>query len=378
MTKSIVFVVNDPIYFITHRLPIGFEMSEMGFEVHVVSPGERPNELIKSGFRYHQVEMSRKGKNPLNELSVIWNLIKLFNKIKPKIVHLITIKPYLYGGIAARIANVPCVVSAVAGLGILFSQNSFKAKILRSALYPLYYFAFGHKNQTAIFQNADDLSLIVNWGVLNKKKSVLIRGSGVDLTKYAFHNEPGGAPVVTFAARLLLDKGVGEFVKASAILKSRGVEAEFWLIGEPDPGNSNSVTTEQLALWQKTGLVRYLGHSSDIAHLFSQSNIVSLPSYYGEGLPKVLIEAAACGRSVVTSNHPGCRDAIEPNETGLLVPIKDSTALANSIEYLINNTDKRKAMGKAGRALAEKEFSIEKIVNKHINIYNNLTSKVAL
>ena len=147
---------------------------------------------------------------------------------------------------------------------------------------------------------------------------------------------------------------------------------------EPDPGNSNSVTTEQLALWQKTGLVRYLGHSSDIAHLFSQSNIVSLPSYYGEGLPKVLIEAAACGRSVVTSNHPGCRDAIEPNETGLLVPIKDSTALANSIEYLINNTDKRKAMGKAGRALAEKEFSIEKIVNKHINIYNNLTSKVAL
>jgi glycosyltransferase involved in cell wall biosynthesis len=375
---KIIFVVNKVSYFLSHRLPIGTALIERGFKVYIVAPDECPDGLVKTGFIYHQVKMSREGKNPWNELTIIWSLTKLFKKIKPDLVHLVTIKPYLYGGIAARIAGVPSVVSAVAGLGILFSQNSLKNKLLRSALFPIYYFAFRHKSQTVIFQNSNDRDLLVNWGILNKNKSVLIRGAGADLTKYTFVDESAGVPVILFAARLLLDKGVSEFVEASKILRCRNIDAEFWLIGDPDSGNANSVTFEQLDQWKKAGLVKYFRHSSDIATLLSQSNIVTLPSYYGEGLPKILIEAAACGRAVVTTNHPGCRDAIEPNETGLLVPVKDATALADSIEYLIDNSDERKAMGKAGRALAEKEFSIEKIVDKHITIYRNLLDKVKL
>lgn len=373
--KKIVFIVNNPVYFISHRLPIGLALLSQGYEVHVIAPGECPAELSEAGFQYHSVEMSRKGMNPFAELSTIFALRRLFKQIQPDLVHLVTIKPYLYGGIAARLAGVPAVVSAVAGLGILFSQNTLKAKLLRAFLYPLYRLAFGHKNQTAIFQNTNDRDLLVNWGVLKKEKAVLIRGAGADLQQYPLCDEPTGVPIISFAARLLIDKGVVEFVEASRLLKERGVEAEFWLIGDPDPGNANTVTQQQLDSWEQQRLVTCLGHRSDIPELFAKSNIVSLPSFYGEGLPKVLIEAAACGRAVVTTDWPGCRDAVEADLTGVLVPIRDALALADAIQDLIENPQKRTAMGQAGRALAEQEFAIEKIVDAHLVIYQNLINK---
>ncbi|PIQ04457.1 MAG: glycosyltransferase family 1 protein, partial [Piscirickettsiaceae bacterium CG18_big_fil_WC_8_21_14_2_50_44_103] len=293
--KKIAFVVNNPDYFVSHRMPIGLALIEHGFEVHLIGPGDCPVVLAEKGFVFHSVEMSRKGMNPLAELSTIFALRRLFRQIQPDLVHLVTIKPYLYGGISARLAGVPSVVSAVAGLGILFSGQGFKNKVLRSLLYPLYAFAFGHKNQAAIFQNPNDRDLLVDWGGVDFDKARLIRGAGADLSLYPFLPEPEGVPIISFAARLLKDKGVIEFVEASRLLKQRGVEARFWLIGDPDPGNSNTVTQAQLDDWQQAGLVEWLGYRTDIANLFSQSNIVSLPSYYGEGLPKVLIEAAACG-----------------------------------------------------------------------------------
>lgn len=369
---KVLFLVNDPTYFISHRMPIGVELLKQGYDVHIASPGECPAELNKAGFVYHEIKMSRKGKNVFSELMTIWLLVKLFKKIKPDLVHLVTIKPYLYGGIASRLARVPAVVSAVAGLGVLFSQNNFKMKALRFLLYPLYWYAFGHKNQTVIFQNTHDRDLLINWGVLDENKAVLIRGAGVDLKKYPFHPEPNDTPVITFASRMLLDKGVVEFVEASKILNNRGIKARFWLIGNPDPGNKNTVKQSQIDEWEHSGFIEYLGYRSNINDLFSQSNIITLPSYYGEGLPKTLIEAAACGRAVITTDHPGCRDAIDAGKTGILVPIKDSVALANAIEHLIVHTDERKSMAASGRALAEKEFSINTIVDIHIKIYQKL------
>jgi len=188
----------------------------------------------------------------------------------------------------------------------------------------------------------------------------------------------GGASKCTrdiICCRLLIDKGVEVFAKASRILKGRNIEARFWLIGEPDPGNANSVTKVKLMQWESEGLVELLGFRQDIPDLFAQSNIVTLPSFYGEGLPKVLVEAAACGRAVITTDHPGCRDAIEPDKTGLLVPIKDPFALADAIAYLIVNSDVRYKMGEAGRALAEKDYAIERIVAMHMNIYQDLIDK---
>ena len=375
---KIVFVVNNPAYFISHRMPIGLALISKDFEVHVIAPGECPVELANKGFKYHSVEMSRKGMNPFAELSTILVLRRLFKQIQPGLVHLVTIKPYLYGGIAARLVGVPAVVSAVAGLGILFSGQGVKNKLLRSLLYPLYRFAFGHKNQSAIFQNPNDRDLLVNWGVLKLEKARLIRGAGADLSLYPYVPEPEGVPVISFAARLLKDKGVIEFVEASRILKSRGVEARFWLIGDTDPGNSNTVTQAQLEEWQQAGLVECLGYRTDIANLFSQSNIVTLPSYYGEGLPKVLIEAAACGRAVVTTDHPGCRDAIEADITGVLVPVRDAEALADAIQDLIENPEKRKALGQAGRELAERELAIEKVVDTHLKIYDELMNRTGV
>jgi len=331
--------------------------------------------LVEYGFIYHEVSMSRKGKNPFSELSTIYELFSLFNALKPDVVHLVTIKPYLYGGIAARLAGVKAVVSAVAGLGILFSQSSFKSRVLRAMLYPLYRFAFGHPRQAVIFQNHDDKVLLQRFAHLPEEKTVVIRGAGVDLAEYPFLPEPQGKIVVSLASRLLKDKGVIEFVEASRILRQRGVAAMFWLIGTPDPGNTNTVTQEQLDAWEREGLVKCLGYRKDIASLFSQSHIITLPSFYGEGLPKVLIEAAACGRAVITTDHTGCRDAIEADETGLLVPIKDSVALANAIECLILNPGKRKKYGEAGRRLAERVFDVEKVVDAHLKVYQQLLKR---
>ena len=356
-------------------MAIGLRLLSVGYEVHVVAPGTCPEILAEHGFRYHQVSMSRKGKNPFGELGTICALYSVYRRIQPAIVHLVTIKPYLYGSIAARLANVPAVVSAVAGLGILFSQNNLKSLLLRVLLFPLFRFAFGHRNQSVIFQNRDDQAILHRFAGLSEQKSVLIRGAGVDLRRYPYMPEPDGVPVISLASRLLKDKGVVEFAEASRVLQQRGVKSEFWLIGTPDPGNANTVTQAQLDGWQKAGLVKCLGYRTDIAALFALSHIVTLPSCYGEGLPKVLIEAAACGRAVVTTDHPGCRDAIEVDKTGLLIPIKDSTALADAIERLINNPAQRQRLGRAGRELAENVFDVEKVIDEHIEIYEQLLKR---
>ncbi len=372
---KLLFVLNEPSYFLSHRLEIGLAAIDKGWDVHVAGPGECPEGLKGTEIQFHSITLSRKGKNPFSELGTVYSLYGLFKAIKPDLVHLITIKPYLYGGIAARLAGVPSVVSAVAGLGILFSSSDIKYKWLRAILYPLFKMAFGHKNQRVIFQNKGDRNLLLNWGVLSKEKPVMIRGSGVDLELCPYLEEPDAIPIVAFAARLLIDKGVEVFAEASRILKSRNVEVRFWLIGEPDSGNANTVIEARLEQWEIDGLVELWGYRTDISNLFSQANIVTLPSFYGEGLPKVLIEAAACGRAVITTDHPGCRDAIEEGETGILIPIKDPLALADAIEFLVDNPDTRKAMGAAGRKLAEHEYAIRHIVAAHMKIYGDLIKK---
>jgi len=202
-------------------------------------------------------------------------------------------------------------------------------------------------------------------------KVVLIRGSGVDLSHYPLLPEPAGTPVVAMASRLLIDKGVVEFVEAARILRARGVSARFQLIGDLDPGNPASVSAETVRAWQKEGVVECLGFRSYIPALFLQAHVVALPSYR-EGLPKVLIEAAASGRAVVTTDMPGCRDAIEPDVTGLLVPARDTQVLVQALGRLIEDSALRQRMGQAGRALAEREFGIEKVVDAHLAIYREL------
>jgi glycosyltransferase involved in cell wall biosynthesis len=204
----------------------------------------------------------------------------------------------------------------------------------------------------------------------------MIRGSGADLSLYSVMPLPTGVPVVLLAARLLVDKGVREFVQSAQILRWRGLsvqDARFIIVGRPDPGNPNSVHPDELAQWAEEGMVELWGHRTDMPQVLAAAHVVVLPSYYGEGLPKVLIEAAACGRVVVTTDHPGCRDAIEPGVTGVLVPVRDAVALANALQELLSDPVKCAIMGQAGRELAESAFDESQVVAAHLQIYQELT-----
>ena len=377
MNKKLLFVVNVDCFFVSHRLPIALQAMKEGYEVHLVcAMTNRADYLNKLGIIVHPLSFSRSGKSVISEFITIIKLYRLIKQINPDLLHLITIKPVLYGGIVARLTNVPSVVSAISGLGFLFVQRAgLSANLLRRLTLLLYRLAMGHANQRVIFQNPIDRDALIDSGGIRKDKVRMIRGSGVDLNDYFMVSETDGIPVVVMASRLLKDKGVIEFIEVAKTLKSKGVEAHFQLVGEPDPGNPESFTMDQVKSWQNDGVVEYLGYRKDIAHIFSQAHIIVLPSYR-EGLPRVLIEAAACGRAVVTTDVPGCRDAIEPYVSGLLVSARDTESLAQAVEKLILDEALRQQMGKAGRNLAEREFGIEKVVANHLSIYQELIAVV--
>lgn len=370
--KKILFIVNNPDFFCSHRLPIAVKAKSEGFDVHVASSqGLGVKEITRLGLAYHEIKFSRSGQNPIKELVTIWQIIILYFRLKPDLVHLITIKPVLYGGVLARLTGVESVVSAVSGLGTVFIAQSNMAVIRLYLVKMLYKMAFKHKNLIVIFQNPSDREVLIKAKALKKNQSALIRGSGVDLTDYICTPEVVGFPVVTMAARLLRDKGVIEFIEAAKILKKNKVSVVMRLVGEPDHGNPTSVTESDLLKWKEEGVVEFLGFREDIAELYAQSHIICLPSYR-EGLPKSLVEAAACGRAVITTNVPGCRDAIKEGVTGLLVPVKNAVALAEGIQRLIENPSLRMSMARAGRELAEEYFDINIVVKQHFDIYEKL------
>lgn len=371
-SRVILFVVNAPEFFLSHRLPLAVAAKKAGFDVHVATADGLDVQSIQSlGFTHHILPFVRSGQNPLSELATVLCLIKLFRCLKPSLVHLITIKPVIYGGIAARLTGIKSVVSAVSGLGTVFLADSAVARIRRWLVTRLYRASFKHKRLAVIFQNPDDRDVLIGMKALKIEQVRMIRGSGVALKDYPCVPEPEGIPKVVMAARLLKDKGVFEFVEAASLLQQRGLSVQMCLVGSPDPGNPTTVTQQELDQWITDGLVEILGHRKDIAKQYAAANIVCLPSYR-EGLPKSLVEAAACGRAVVTTDVPGCRDAITPGITGLLVPLKDAVGLADAIQALIENQELRKQMGQAGRQLAEEAFAIERIVEQHMNIYQEL------
>lgn len=372
MGKKILYVVNDPGFFVSHRLPLAVAAQSAGYEVHVASPeGASVGVLDSHGLCHHAVPLSRGGLNVVSELRLALALYRLFRKIKPDVVHLVTIKPVFYGGLAARLARVPGIIAAMSGLGFVFTGRGWRKAALQLLVTSAYKTVFSQKNARVIFQNPDDLELMLSAGVVGREKCVIIRGSGVDLSEYGFVPEPDGVPLVLFAARLLRDKGVVEFVRAATSLKHKGVAAHFVVAGMPDPHNPASVTQEQVDAWAAEGHIEFVGYCRDMPELLKRTNLVVLPSYR-EGLPKVLIEAASCGRAVVTCDVPGCRHAIEDGRTGVLVPAGDDVALARAIEMLIEDPGLRHRMGVAGRELAEREFSIHKVVAKHMELYSEL------
>jgi glycosyltransferase involved in cell wall biosynthesis len=369
---SILFLVNTPGAFMSHRLPLAIAAKAQGFDVHIVSGlGSEIEQIKKYGFTYHLLPLSRSGQNPFKEIITIFKLVAIFRKIKPDLVHLITLKPILYGAIAARITNIKAVVSAVAGLGTIFLGETVFARIRCWVIKNILILILSWTKSLVIFQNLDDQKSLLSPRAEKHLETRLIHGSGVDLKRYPFMPEPDDRIVVAMSSRLLKDKGVIEYIEAAKILNECGLNIEFHLIGDIDPDNPTSLSKMELEHLNQQGYINMLGYRTDIAERYAASNIICLPSYR-EGFPKSLIEAAACGRAVVTTDVPGCRDAIIENKTGLLVPPRNATALADAIKKLAKDQKIRNQMGASGRALAEKLFSIENVVSQHLQIYNNI------
>lgn len=372
MSNKLAIVVNSPDFFLSHRLAIALAAQKDGWDVHIVSAdGKAVDRIIRYGFSHNEIPFSRSGQNPLCELKTLFYLFFTLKNIKPDVVHLVTIKPVLYGGIVARVMGIKGVVAAISGMGTIFISQGFSSKIRRSLVFGFYRLALGSHNQKIIFQNGSDRDKLVELCNVPIHKVVMIRGSGVDLKMYPFMPEPDGVIIVVLVARLLKDKGVLEFIEAARLLGERNVPVKMRIIGDIDKGNPTSITERELDSFRSIPNIEVLGFRKDVAEQYARSHIACLPSYR-EGLPKCLIEAAACGRAVVTTDVPGCRDAVVPDITGLLVPPKNSTALADAIQFLIKNPEKRKKMGMEGRKLAEQEFRIESVVSQHLRIYREL------
>ena len=371
----VLFFITEDWYFWSHRLPIARAARDAGFEVLVATRVDQHKARIeKEGFRLIPIHLVRRNKNILREIFSILEVIRIYRREKPHIVQHVAIKPVLYGSWAARIAGIPGVVNALAGLGFIFVAQGLKTSVLRRFVVFAYRLAFSAKNTIGIFQNPEDLKMFVDAGVIKSEKAVLIRGSGVDTSRFIPLPEPAGIPTIVLASRMLWDKGVGEFVDAAKILNKDGIKCRMILVGNPDPENPASIPEETLHRWHSEGTVEWWRHKDDMPEVFAKSNIVVLPSYR-EGLPKVLLEAASCGRTIVATDVPGCREIVHHNENGLLVPPHDSKFLTDALKVLIKDPELRAKMGARGREIVEAKFSEEIVVKQTMEVYERLLSQ---
>ncbi|WP_180168107.1 glycosyltransferase family 4 protein [Acinetobacter sp. YH12035] len=368
----IVYIVNVDWFFISHRLSIALEALKQGHEVHIFAKDTGKMTYLESlGLSIHSINLERGSINPFQTIKLLRDLKNKLKTVQPDVVHLVTIKPVLIGGLAAILAKVPSIVYAISGLGFIFTNTMLKAKILRLGIIPLYRLALSAKNKKVIVQNLDDLRTLRQYVSIPESQTVLIPGSGVDLKQFDFQPLPLKNKIVLMACRLLADKGVYEFHKSVLLLKEKYPNVRFVLVGGIDSDNPASLTEQELNEWVQKGDLEWWGHQSNMPEVISQATVVVLPSYR-EGMPKVLLEAQALGRPIVTTDVPGCREAIENNKTGFLVTVRDEQSLANAIEKLITNDNLCLEFSHNARVLAEQKFDIEQVVKAHMNIYENL------
>ncbi len=367
----LLFLISEDWFFCSHRLPLAIAAREAGFHVTVATRVGKDAERIRAaGLDLIPLHWSRRSTHPLRELAALREVIAVFRKVRPHIVHQVAIKPVLYGSVAARVTRVPIIINAVAGLGYVFASQDFKARVLRPILRAAFHLLLDRHNARLILQNRDDAEQFTRERIVERSRVTLIRGSGVDPSRFTVVPELEGPPLVVLPARMLRDKGVEEFVQAARALRRDGVQARFALVGSPDPENLACIPETQLTEWQAEGVIEYWGWCNDMIPVFQQAHVVCLPSYR-EGLPKALIEAAACGRAIVTTDVPGCREVVTDGDNGLLVSARDADSLARALRRLIEDTALRQAMGRRGRERAEQEFSMTRVIAETFALYRS-------
>lgn len=366
--KKLLFLVTEDWYFVSHRLNLAVAAKAAGFNVVVATrEGQQGGAIRDAGIRLLPFTLSRRGGNPLREAVTLW---RLYRREQPDLVHHVALKPVMLGAFVAWLARVPRQVNAVAGLGWLFTTSSGLVRLVRPVLRRVLAYLLNQRNSMVIVQNPEDKALLERAGI-SPLRLRLIRGAGVDTLTF-FPVMPPPEPVcVVLVARMLWDKGVGEFVQAARILNDSGVSARFILVGDPDPANPASVTESTLSSWDGKSGVEWWGRRDDMPAVLHAAHVACLPSYR-EGLPKSLLEAAACGLPIVTTDAPGCREVVQEGVNGLRVPVRDAAALARALRKLIEDPEMRSRMGKQSRLRAEREFASEAIIAETLAVYHEV------
>jgi glycosyltransferase involved in cell wall biosynthesis len=371
--KKILFVINSDWGFLLYRTPLAIAAKNKGIQVWVASPDTGDaNNIIAMGFNFIELPMSRKGVNILNEFFTFLRILKIYYQLKPDLIHHVTIKPIIYGTIASAILNKAFVVNAISGLGFTFSSGS-SSRLLKFLVKNLLKISLKYQKSKIIFQNPDDFNLFIDNKLISSNQGVLIKGSGVDCKVFSpslsdFNKEK----IVILPSRMIVEKGIYEFVGAARLLHLEFPNVRFVLVGKIDSGNPSSIDYFEIMAWEKEGILEWWGHQSDMVTVLNKGTMVVLPTFYGEGLPKVLLEAAACSKPIISTNVPGCKEIVRHEVNGLLIPPKDEVALAEAIRRLLDNPEFAKQLGENGREIVKNEFSEELVVEKTFEVYDLL------
>ncbi|SAL30863.1 glycosyltransferase family 4 protein [Caballeronia telluris] len=376
--QKVILLANTDWYLYNFRLPLANKLRDNGYEVILVSPeGKYGAKLQELGFRWHVMPMNRRSVNPWREASLVLWLARFFQREKPALVHGFTIKGAVYGSLAGKLAGVPIRINAVDGMGYVFTSQDLRARLLRPLVRLVMRSAFNGRRTAIILQNSDDIALFKQAGLADERSIRLIKGAGVNCLRY-IPRPPADAgqraPLrILLAARLIWEKGIAEYVEAARRLKGESRSVKFFLAGAPDEGNPAAVDKALIEGWVREGLVDWLGHVSDMPGLLSTMDVVVLPSYYREGLPTTLIEGAACALPLITTDAPGCREVVSRNgDDGILIPARDSSALADAIRLLDDDRALGIKLGLAARKKVLSEFDENIVLGKTLAVYREL------
>ena len=372
MNKTLLFLDLEDKYFLSHRRALALAARNAGCRVVVcVRIGGKYMERIRAeGFECLALENENKGGiSFLREFIALLKLVRVYRKYRPRIAHHFGVRNLLHGSIAAHFSKTPLVVNSFLGLGTLFSENSLKLSLLRRIVLVLLKYFQGRENTCVIVQNNDDKEVILENIIPDESRVSVIRGSGVDVRSFRAAPEPPGAPLAVLASRMLAEKGVHEFVEAAALLNKEGINIRMALVGSPDPKNPSSISESTLSGWDREGRVEWWGYRENMSEVWTGCHIAVLPTYYKEGLPRSLLEAAACARPLVATEIPGCREVLKDGVNGLSVPPRDARRLADAIGKLAQDSNLRRRMGEAGRRIVEKEFSDEIVIKDILTLY---------
>ena len=368
----LILFVSEDWFFLSHFLDRARLARQAGYRCIIVARDNGSAARIRDmGFEFESVPIDRRGLNPFAAIKDFLAVRAIFKRHRPSIVHNVALKPIVLGALAARSLGISRIVNAPVGMGYFFSSSALRAQILKPLLFLALKASLNPAGSKVVFENSDDLKALVESGTIRRNDARLIPGAGVDIDEFSVRPEPEGHPVVVLVARMLIDKGVREFVEAARILKRDGVAVRMQLVGAPDPHNRGTIGEDELKRWAEEGVAEWLGHRTDIAAVLANSHIACLPSYR-EGLPKVLLEAMASGKPIVTTDVPGCRQAVQDGVNGLIVPARQPEPLAAALASLCGDAALRHRLGTAGRKLAEELYANEPIGRQTLEVYREV------